>query len=238
MKKDLSVSFVLPMYNERENISKAVEEIRSIASEITTDYEIIISDDASTDDGPRIVEEICREDDRVKLFCLKENSKFGGAFARGFKEASKDVILYVDSDMPVSREDIIASFPLIGDADIVTGYSKINKGDTLLRKIISGVYNLMVRSLFGLDIKDINSGYKIVLNDFIKDIEFISRSPFVDVELFLHAKIKGGRVKQFPLIFITRSGGKSYIARLPVIFSTFMDMIKVKIHSCKKTKKD
>jgi len=140
--------------------------------------------------------------------------------------------------MPVSREDIIASFPLINDNDIVTGYSKINKGDTLLRKIISGVYNLMVRSLFGLNIKDINSGYKIVSNDFIKDIEFISRSPFVDVELFLHAKIKSGRVKQFPLIFITRSGGKSYIARLPVILSTFIDMIRVKIYSCRKKRKD
>ena len=238
MKKKLSVSFVLPMYNERENIEKAVEEIRSLAGDITNDYEIVIVDDASTDDSVRVVENIAKGPSAIKLFCLKTNSKFGGAFAKGFKEASKDVILYMDSDMPVSKEDIAASFPLIYDADIVTGYSKIKKGDTSLRKFISGVYNLIVRLLFGLKINDINSGYKIVSNKLIEGLEFISHSPFVDVELFLHAKKNDGRVRQFPLVFRTRSGGKSYMARLPIILATFADMIKVKIYSCTRKKKN
>ncbi|MFH1836914.1 MAG: glycosyltransferase family 2 protein [Candidatus Omnitrophota bacterium] len=238
MKKDISVSFVLPMYNERENILKTVDEVRTLAKDITDDYEIIIVDDASTDDSVKIAGNLAKEDNAVRLFCLNVNTKFGGAFAKGFKEATKDVILYVDSDMPVSKKDIKASFPLIRDADIVTGYSSVRKGDTPLRKFISGAYNFIVRMLFGLKVKDVNSGYKIVSRKIIEDIEFISRSPFVDVELFLHIKKKNGRVKQFPLVFRTRSGGKSYIARFPVILATFTDMIKVKIHSCVKQKKN
>ena len=226
-----SVSFVLPMFNESENIRDTVREIKNLAVKITGDYEIVIVDDASTDKSADIASDIARTDNTVKVFRMERNSKFGGAFAKGFKEASKDVILYMDSDMPVSAEDILASFPLIADADIVTGYSKIKKGDTAGRKVISRVYNFLIQLLFGLNIKDINSGYKVVRRELVDDIRFVSRSPFIDVELFLHAKKKSGRVRQFPLIFRTRAGGKSHIARLPVILATFKDMIVVKVRS-------
>lgn len=223
------VSFVLPMFNEEENIGATIAKIKSVAKEITKDYEVVVVDDASTDASVKTVEALAREDASIKLFCLEKNTKFGGALARGLKEASKDVILYTDSDMPVTIDDIKASLPLIAEADIVTGYSKIKKGDTVKRKIISLAYNFIVRIFFGLDIKDINSGYKIVRKSAIEGANFISRSPFIDVELFLYARKRGCIVKQFPLIFIQRAGGKSYISRLPVILATFRDMIKLKI---------
>ncbi len=224
-----SISFVLPMYNEEENIEDAVRTLMFLGGQISDDFEIVIVDDASTDGCADTVEELSKADGRIKLYRLRSNTKFGGAFAEGFKRASKDVIMYMDSDMPVSEEDIKASLPLIGNADIVTGYSRVKKGDTLKRKIISGGYNLLVQALFGLHIRDINSGYKVVRRDLVRDIKFISRSPFADVELFLHARKKRGRVKQYPLVFKSRSGGKSHIARFPVILATFRDMIKVRV---------
>lgn len=229
MQENFSISFVLPMFNESDNIEAAVSVLKALAKELTSDYEIIIVDDASTDASVRIVRTLSERDENVRLFALEKNSKFGGAFARGFKEAVKDVILYMDSDLPVSAEDVKKSLPLVLEADIVTGYSKIKKGETPLRKVISGVYNMIVQMMFSLNVKDINSGYKIVRRSLIEDLEFISRSPFVDVELFLHAKRKGGKVEQFPLIFNERTGGKSYMARLPVILATFRDMVKVKL---------
>ena len=221
MVNGLSVSFVLPMFNERDNIENAVDMIRSLAGEITGDYEIVVVDDASTDGCGEIVREMAARDGRVRFFRLERNSKFGGAFAKGFKQAEKDVIMYMDSDMPVSVADIKESFALIKDADIVNGYSRVKKGETARRKVISGVYNFLVRTLFGLDIRDINSGYKIVRRRAVNGIDFVSRSPFVDVELFLHAKKKNCRISQFPLIFNPREGGTSHIARFPVIWATF-----------------
>lgn len=229
MKENFSISFVLPMFNESDNIETAISLLKALAEEITDDYEIIAVDDASTDASADIVRAITESDNKVRLFALEKNTKFGGAFAKGFKEAEKDVILYMDSDLPVSTQDIKESLPLIKEADIVTGCSKVKKGETLLRKIISGVYNFIVETLFGLSVKDINSGYKIVKRDLIKDLEFISHSPFVDVELFLHAKRKNAKVKHYPLVFKQRTGGKSYIARPAVILATFSDMIKVKV---------
>lgn len=226
-----SISFVLPMFNESDNIANTINVIKSLAKELTNDYEIIVSDDASTDASADIVAEMAKTDSNLKLVRLCRNTKFGGAFAKAFKAASKEVIIYMDSDMPVKLEDVKASFPFIKEFDIVTGYSKIKKGDTIRRKIISDIYNFMVRILFDLKIKDINSGYKIVRKTLVDDIKFISHSPFVDVELFLHAKRKKYKVYQFPLIFISRSGGKSYISGIPIIIATFIDMIKVKLFS-------
>ncbi len=224
----LSISFVMPMFNEKAGIGRTVKEIKSLAGELTHDYEIVIVDDASTDGCGDIVDGLAERDDTIKFFRLKSNTKFGGAFAECFRRASRDVIVYMDSDMPVSIEDVRASFALIHEADIVTGFSTVKKGDTVKRKFISGVYNLMVQSLFHLGIKDINSGYKIVRKELVKDLNFRSLSPFIDVELFLHARNKNARVVQYPLIFCQRQGGKSHITGIPIILATFRDMIKLK----------
>lgn len=226
---DLSVSFVLPMFNEEENIARTINTLKSIAGSLAGEYEIVVVDDASTDGSAELVRLMAEKDGTLKLYRLSENTKFGGAFAEGFSRASKDVIVYMDSDLPVSIEDIEASFPLIREFDIVNGYSKVKKGDTIKRKFMSLVYNLMIQTFFGMNIKDINSGYKIVRREIVEGVRFASRSPFVDVELFVHAAKKNASIRQYPLIFNSREGGKSYIARLPVVIATFRDMMKLRM---------
>ena len=236
MQEKFSISFALPMFNESENIERAINIIKNLAEEIASSYEIVIADDASTDESVRVVRRIQERDSRIKLHCLSKNTKFGGAFALAFKNATKDIIVYMDSDLPVTEEDIKKSVPLALEYDIISGYSTIKKGDTIKRKIISGVYNMLVQGLFGLDVRDINSGYKIVNKKVIDDINFVSKSPFVDVELFLHAKRHGFKVTQYPLVFQTRTYGKSYISRLPIIIATFCDMLKLKVLSIRNKK--
>ncbi|MFA6636435.1 MAG: glycosyltransferase [Candidatus Omnitrophota bacterium] len=222
-----SISFVMPMYNESANIERAVTLLKNLASSITEDFEIIVVDDASSDGSAGIVQDIAGYDKRIKLYRMKRNTKFGGAFAEGFKRASNEIIVYMDSDMPVGPEDIKASIAMIDDADIVTAVSGVEKGDTAFRKFISEGYNNLVRSLFGINIRDINSGYKIVRRELIKDIEFISQSPFVDAELFMHALKKNARIKEYSLIFRSRTAGRSHIASLPMILATFRDIAKL-----------
>lgn len=227
METQKSLSFVLPMYNESGNIEKAVTLLKNLATPITQDFEIIVVDDASKDASASIVMDISGRDKRVKLYRMAKNTKFGGAFAEGFKRASKEIIVYMDSDMPVGPEDIKTAISMIDDADIVTAVSGVEKGDTAFRKFVSEGYNNLVRKLFGLNIKDINSGCKIVRRSLVKDLEFISKSPFVDAEIFLHARKKNARIKEYSLIFRTRSAGKSHIASVPIILATFRDMMKV-----------
>jgi glycosyltransferase involved in cell wall biosynthesis len=234
MNKEKSLSFVLPMYNESTNIERTISLLKGLAGSMTQDFEIVVVDDASTDASAGIVQGIAKQDKRIKLFCLQKNTKFGGAFAKGFKSSSKEIIVYMDSDMPVAPEDIKTALSMVDDADIVTTVSCVEKNSTGFRKIISKTYNSLVRSLFKISINDINSGCKIVRRELVADIEFISQSPFVDAELFLHAIKKNARIKEYPLVFRPRPSGKSHIAGLPVILATFRDMIKLWFNSRQK----
>jgi len=222
-----SISFVLPMFNEKDNIDHTVDVIAALARETCDDYEIIIVDDCSTDGSGQIVDRMAQRDPAIRPVHLERNTKFGGAYAEGFRRASKDLIVYLDSDLPVRSADIRQSLPLIAEADIVTGCSRIEKGDTLKRKVISGAYNFLVERLFGLGVADINSGYKVVRRELVRDLNFRSQSPFVNVELFIHARRKNGRVVQFPLVFLSRPAGRSRITTLPVILATAADMLRV-----------
>lgn len=223
-----SISFVLPMYNEAEAIEDTIEEISIIAKDVSSDYEVIISDDASTDGCYQKAVALSKKYPNLKVVRVGRNTKFGGALANGIKNASKELVLYTDSDLPISLLDIKKALPLIKNADIVTAVSKIKKGDTLKRKIISAGYNALLKLLFGLDINDVNSGFKIYKRSVVKNMVFFSESPFIDAEIFLRAKKIGAKIAEYPIIFRTRRQGVSKVARLEVIIQTFKDMLKLK----------
>jgi len=215
------------MYNESRGIAAVVSELTVMAERLTGDYEIIIADDASTDESAKIVREIAAKDPRVKLERLEKNSKFGGALRKGIARAGKEIIIYTDSDLPITMQNLEEALPLLNEADIVTAYSTIRKGETLKRVIMSKVYNFLIRFLFKTKIKDINSGFKIYKKKIFQDVQLLSNSPFVDVEIFVESIKRGFTVKQYPIIFRNRHHGKSYISRPAVIFQTMLDMMRL-----------
>ncbi|MFA6610654.1 MAG: glycosyltransferase family 2 protein [Candidatus Omnitrophota bacterium] len=220
-----NISFVFPMYNEADNIKETIERATQLAKEICDDYEIVVADDASTDGSGEMVEEIAAADSHVKSVRLKKNTKFGGALAAGLKRASKDIVLYTDSDFPAKEEDMKKAIDLLDSADIVTVYSLVIKDATFKRIVMSKVYNFLVRLLFGLKIRDANSGLKVYKRDAIKDMDLRSKSPFIDVEIFAEALKKGLKIKQYGLVFDLRTKGSSTISRVGVVARTFWDML-------------
>ena len=220
-----AISFVIPMYNEADNIEDTVGKVSRLAKELADDYEIVLADDASSDGTGDIADRLQKEDAHIKSVRLENNTKFGGALSAGLKSASKEIIIYTDADLPVRKEDVKKGLALLKDADVVTGYSIVLKDDSLKRIVMSKVYNFLVQTLFGFRIKDINSGFKIYKSKVIKDIQLMSKSPFVDVEIFAEALKKGFKIEQFGLIFDLRTKGVSTISRMSVVTRTFWDML-------------
>ena len=219
-----SISFVIPMYNESANIGRTVERVTKMAKELTDDYEIILADDASSDGTGDIAEGMSGKDPHIKSVRLRKNMKFGGALARGLENVSKEIVIYTDADLPVKEEDVKKGLSLLDRADVITGYSLVLKDVALKRILMSKGYNFLVQLLFGLSIKDINSGFKIYKAKVIKGLNLISKSPFVDVEIFAEAERRGFKIEQFGLIFDLRTKGVSTISRMSVVARTFRDM--------------
>lgn len=219
------VSFIFPMFNEAENIADTINRASALAREISEDYEIVVVDDASTDGSGNVVDSIAAGDPHVKSVRLAHNTKFGGALSAGIGKASKDVIVYTDSDFPAREEDIKKAIDMLDGADVVTAYSLVIKDSSLKRIIMSKGYNFLVRLLFGLRLRDINSGLKIYKRKVLEGVALRSQSPFVDVEIFVEAAKRGAVIKQYGLVFDLRTKGTSSISRLGVVARTFRDML-------------
>ena len=88
------------------------------------------------------------------------------------------------------------------------------------------VYNFLIEALFRTNIKDINSGLKLYRRKVFEGVTLISKSPFIDVEIFIRAIRKELTIKQYPIKFKHREKGRSYISRPAVIARTFFDMVR------------
>lgn len=227
--KSSGISFVFPMYNEADNIAETARRATALARRLTDDYEIVIVDDASTDGSAEAVAEIASRDHHVKLIRLKTNTKFGGALREGLMNAAKAVVVYTDSDFPAREQDIEQAMGMLDGSDVVTAYSLVVKDTSLKRITMSKAYNFLVRLLFGLRLRDINSGLKIYRREVLQGMDLRSRSPFIDVEIFVEAARRGFRISQYGLIFDLRTKGSSSISRPAVVARTFFDMISYKL---------
>jgi glycosyltransferase involved in cell wall biosynthesis len=219
----LSVFF--PMWNEQDYIERAIEAAREecedlMASDDIADYEIIIIDDASTDDTAIIAGRIAAEDPRVVLVQHPENRKLGGAMKSGFSAATGDVVLYTDADLPFDMHDVHKAMRLLRyyDADVVSAYRFDRTGEGYVRTIYSFFYNMMVRVLFGVRMRDINFAFKLCRSRIFDHVSLKSEGSFIDAELVVKAQKYGYSVIQFGVDYFPRTRGVSTLSSPSVIF--------------------
>ena len=158
-----SVTIVLPMRNEEAYFHRALRAAREILSEITGDYEIVIVDDASTDATPRLADALSAEDPHVKVVHNRENLKLGGTLRAGWAVASKDLVMYTDTDLPFDLQELGRAVRLLEyqQADLLTAFRFDRTTEGIRRTIYSFSYNWLIRALFGLKLKDVNFSFKL-----------------------------------------------------------------------------
>jgi glycosyltransferase involved in cell wall biosynthesis len=224
------VSLILPMFNESDVVDATLARVVENCELDFVDFEIVVADDASTDDCAQKVARWTARDARIKLVRLPHNQRFGGALRAGLAFCTKEFLIYTDFDLPVALESLPRLLEEFHDADVLTGYSDQGpKYANWRSKVISKGYNFLVRSLFGLHLRDINFGFKALRRTVWDKLDLHSRSPFVDAELFVQAQRRDCRIKEVPVPFHQRELGTSNIRRLDVIAATFADMARLRL---------
>ncbi|SDF33242.1 glycosyltransferase family 2 protein [Sporolituus thermophilus] len=223
MKKPFSLSFVFPMYNEIDNIEPCVHGAMAIGNKLGIDYEIVVVDDASTDGSGALADQLARRYPVIRVIHHEVNRKLGGALKTGFAHATKDYILYMDSDLPLDFDDVKNAIPQIGDADMLIGY-RLTRDEPLRRKVISKVYNLMIRLIFGLKVRDVNFSFKLFKREIYQNIVLKSEGSFIDAELLLEAHRRGYTIREIGLVYHPRVAGQSTLASTSVIKKVFVEM--------------
>ncbi len=229
-KCEVSLSVVLPMYNEEDNIEKAITILDGVIHTITEDYEIIVVNDGSTDFSAQIVADLAKKNKKIVLLHHAENKKLGATLKTGFYAATKEFVLYLDADLPFDMEEIRKAIRLqqYKNADIVAAYRYSHKGEGVRRVIYSYVYNLLIRLVFNLHVRDVNFCFKYFRRDLLDLFDLTSEGSFIDAELLLNCMYAQKKIVQFGTDYFPRQRGVSQLSSVNVIKKIIFEMIQFK----------
>ena len=166
-----SVSFVIPLYNERQSIVELHHRITEEIARLTSDYEIIFVDDGSSDGSDEELSRLFELDENVQVVTLRKNFGKSAAINAGFKEATGEIIFTMDADLQDDPSEIPRFLEEIDRGfDVVSGWKKERK-DPLSRRMPSFLYNRIVSSTTGIQLHDFNCGFKCYRSEVIREIE-------------------------------------------------------------------
>lgn len=225
--KKYSISVFFPCYNDSGSIAGLVEEADKILKRIARDYEIIVIDDGSKDESRKILNNLERQNPKLKLIFHKKNMGYGGALRSGFKAASKELIFYTDGDGQYDIGEIEKLLPLLKDnIDVVQGY-KIKRGDPLYRLVIGKLYHYFSRFAFNLNVKDIDCDFRLIRKSAIDTITLTFNSGVLPVELVKKLQHKGFKFVEVGVHHFPRLHGQSQFFNFRRIYKTLQEQVKL-----------
>lgn len=220
-----SVSLVLPMFNETLYLEKTIPKAISVFESFLSDFEIIIVDDASYDGSERIADDLSRKDKRIRVIHHKKNRKLGDVLKTGFSIASKEIVIYTDMDMPFDFSLLRRFITLLDDADIVNGY-RIAYNESFRRNLYSRVYNILIKTIFGLRVRDVNFAMKIFERNVLKSLKLKSEGSFISAEALVKAQYLRYKIMEVPVVYFPRRWGSSRLSSWSVIIKIIYEMVK------------
>lgn len=227
-----SVSILLPVYNAENNICCNVEFLISTVSTFLSDYEIILSNDGSSDNTCFELEKLKNKYDNIKVFNATRNYGKGHALKRALELASHEYIVFCDSDMELNPSVLNSFFDIMQkeNADIVIG-SKRHKDSVVnyskTRKIISFIYFLFVKIFFSLPIEDTQTGLKLFKRSAIVGVfpRVLVRRFAYDLEVLAACNLNNKKIVSAPIILNpSRNFG---LIPIKVLWNTFIDTLAV-----------
>ena len=214
MKKIL---IVIPAYNEEALVRQTAMTLRDFCGKNLQNYDwrVVIADNNSTDRTAEVAKKLENESGGKIVYKFIPQKGKGLAIMESWKSFDADIYVFMDADLAT---DLSALPPLIKSIedgyDLVIG-SRFAKGSSakrpMARKMISKVFSLITRFIFGLKIKDCPCGFKAVNKNVIKNIlsDVKNDQFFFDTELIIRSAKKGLKIKEVPVIWQDRDRNKS-----------------------------
>lgn len=205
--KLLSLSVVVPAFNEVESIEPMVNSTVQVLKTSGYDFEIIIVNDGSTDGTGEKLDELARSNFVCKVIHLRRNSGQTAAMMAGIDHACGEVIVTMDADMQNDPSDI----PLLIDKlkegyDVCSGWRKDRKDNFVLRTIPSRAANILIKCITKVKLHDYGCTLKAYRKDILSGVRLYGEMHrFIPI----YAKWNGARVIEVPVIHHPRRFGAS-----------------------------
>lgn len=167
----MNLVIIIPALNEREILPELIEEITAAVKPLELEWEILVVDDGSTDGTFEVIEELAGENPRLGAIRLRRNFGKSVALSVGFDSTDADTVITIDGDGQDDPADIPRLLAeLDSGSDLVSGWKR-DRQDPLTRRWASGVFNWFTRLFTGVDMHDMNCGFKAYRGECARSIE-------------------------------------------------------------------
>ncbi|MBI3263141.1 MAG: glycosyltransferase family 2 protein [Acidobacteria bacterium] len=222
-----SLTIFFPAYNDGGTIASMVVGAVMAARRLTSDFEVVVVNDCSSDHTPEILEELARVYPEVRVIHHPANRGYGGALRTAFAEARKDLVFYTDGDAQYDPAELAVLWRQLGpDVDLVNGY-KISRSDPLHRIIIGRLYHHMVTRLFGLTVRDVDCDFRLMRRAIFERVQLDKSSGVICLEMMKKIEDAGFRIAEVPVHHYHRAYGQSQFFNFQRIGRTAIDVMKL-----------
>ena len=202
----LSVSVVIPVYNEIGAIQETVDDVVRHMEDSGLTFEIILVDDGSSDGSGEIIGK--QTSAQVKSVHHKVNRGYGAALKTGLEHARYDLIAITDADGTYPNERLPGLIRALGDDDMLVG-ARVGKNAKIpaVRKPAKQALNKLANYLSETEIPDLNSGFRVMRKPIVKRFTHILPDSFSFTTTITLAMISDGyQVKYTPIDYFHRAG--------------------------------
>jgi dolichol-phosphate mannosyltransferase len=224
------VLVITPTYNERENLETFVGLLHAAAPEA----DVLVVDDNSPDGTGDIADALAAKDPRIQVMHRAGKQGLGTAYLQGFRWAldrDYDVVFEMDTDLshdPKYVPDFLRAVDAGGD--VIIGSRNIPGGGVegwgLGRHVLSKGGSLYSRTILGVSVRDLTSGFKAFTRRALQaiDLDAVQSNGYsFQIELTYRALRRGMRITEVPITFVDRRAGKSKMSRK--IFAEAIGMV-------------
>lgn len=221
----MSISVVIPIFNEEENVSRLYDALQEVMPELGRPYELVLVDDGSTDSTPQKLQELSERDPHVKVVQFRRNYGQTAAMSAGIDHASGEIIITMDADLQNDPADIPVLLAKIDEGyDLVHGWRKDRQDALVSRKVPSRIANRLISRVTGVPVHDLGCTLKAIRSDIARELEL-----FGDMHRFIPilAYWRGARCAEVVTRHHPRRFGQSKYG-ISRTFRVLLDLITVK----------
>jgi glycosyltransferase involved in cell wall biosynthesis len=222
-----SLSIFFPALNDSGTIASMVIRAVHAASALTSDFEVIVVNDGSSDATAEIADELARTYPQVRVVHHPTNRGYGGALQTGFSTATKELIFYTDGDAQYDPGELPLLWAgLTPQADVVNGY-KIDRSDPVHRVIIGRLYHHVVSFIFGLRIRDVDCDFRLMRRTVFDTIHLEKTSGVICLEMMKKIHDAGFTIVEVPVHHYHRAFGRSQFFNFRRVVKTGLDVMRL-----------
>jgi glycosyltransferase involved in cell wall biosynthesis len=204
---EVALSVVVPLYNEEESIGPLYEAIAAVLDAMPQRWEIVFVDDGSTDSTFAKIEQLHRQDARVRCVKFRRNYGQTPAMQAGFDHARGAIVVSMDGDLQNDPADIPRLLAKIDEGyGVVCGWRKDRKDNTVTRTIPSKIANWLISRMTGVAIHDTGCSLKAYRAELIKGTRL-----YAEMHRFIPAmaSMSGTRITEIVVTHHARKFGQS-----------------------------